>query len=203
MFLLLFSYVILCDFNTIGKSVNKDTNNSYLPLSILEIVLIIWVFTYFCEEFRKFIMNETKLIWPKFKNYFFQNWNGLTMLSIILYFVAIILRFIPNDSCFLAARIILSIDIIFWYLKSLRAYWFLKNFGPMLILIEQMVLQLIYYTIILALFIFAFGVSTQALMYPNQKLDKNLLKNIFYPGFFVTAKEYYTRSSIMNGKLFN
>lgn len=65
---------------------------------------------------------------------------------------------------------------------------------------EKMVIQLFYFSIILILFIFAFGVSTQAMMFPNQPLNKELLKNIFFPGFFVTAREYYTRSIIMNCK---
>jgi hypothetical protein len=47
---------------------------------------------------------------------------------------------------------------------------------------------------------FAFGVSTQALMYPNQALDKALLNNIFFPSFFVIGGEYYTKDLIMSGK---
>ena len=47
---------------------------------------------------------------------------------------------------------------------------------------------------------FAFGVSTQALMYPNQALDKTLLNNIFFPSFFVIGGEYYTKDLIMSGK---
>ena len=46
---------------------------------------------------------------------------------------------------------------------------------------------------------FAFGVSTQALMYPNQELGKDVLKNIFFPSFFIIGGEYYTRDLIMSG----
>ena len=45
---------------------------------------------------------------------------------------------------------------------------------------------------------FAFGVSTQALLYANQKLNTELLKNVFFPAYFVIAGEYYTRTSIMD-----
>jgi hypothetical protein len=100
----------------------------------------------------------------------------------------------------LIKRVILAIDILFWYVKSLSAYWFVKSVGPMLILIEKMIFQLIFYSLILVLFVFAFGVSTQSLMYPNQLLNTELLKRVFFPGFFVISKEYYTRTDIMDGK---
>jgi len=45
---------------------------------------------------------------------------------------------------------------------------------------------------------FAFGVSTQALLYPNQSLNSDLLKSVFFPAYFVIGGEYYTRSDIMN-----
>ena len=43
------------------------------------------------------------------------------------------------------------------------------------------------------MFMFAFGVSTQSLMFGNQKLDDQLLRQIFFPAFFIIGGEYYTR----------
>lgn len=57
-----------------------------------------------------------------------------------------------------------------------------------------------FFLLIVVLFMFAFGVSTQSLMYHNQALNVNILKNIFFPSFFVIAGEYYTRDTIMAGK---
>lgn len=112
--------------------------------------------------------------------------------------IGMILRFIPNRKCLLGARVILCIDILFWYTKMLQAYWFIRSLGPILVLVERMAVQVLLYLTIFVLFIFSFGVATQSLMYPNQKLDKNLLKNIFFPSFFIIAREYYTRNEIMN-----
>ncbi len=136
----------------------------------------------------------------KFKYFVIQNWNILGIIALLLYFAGLILRFIPDPNCFLAARILLAIDVIFWFFRCLTAYWFIRALGPMLILIEQMLKQLFYFMLIVVLFMFAFGVSTQSLMYHNQPLDSNLLKNVFFPSFFVLGKNYYTRSTIMNGK---
>ncbi len=54
-----------------------------------------------------------------------------------------------------------------------------------------------YFILIMIVFMFAFGVSTQALLYPNQNLNTTLLANVFLPAYFVLAGDYYTRDSIM------
>jgi hypothetical protein len=146
----------------------------------------------------KYAINETYGLRAKLKNHLNQIWNIITLISIILFIIGMILRFIPNSKCLLAARVIMCVDVLFWYTKVLQAYWFIRSLGPMLVLVERMTVQVLLYLAILALFIFSFGVATQSLMYPNQELDKNLLKNIFFPSFFVIAREYYTRNEMMN-----
>ena len=46
---------------------------------------------------------------------------------------------------------------------------------------------------------FAFGITTQSLMYSNAQLDANLFKNIFFPGYYVISGDHYTRSLLANG----
>ena len=147
----------------------------------------------------KIVLDETEVLSTKLKNYLDHYMSPILLVAFVLFFVAIVLRFIPDDDCYKAARVILCIDLIFWFVKSLKAYWSVKLLGPMLVLIENMTVQLFYYVIILLLFVFAFGISTQALMFPNQPVGKHLLKSIFFPAFFIIGKEYYTRENIMNG----
>ena len=204
LFLLLFSYILLCDFEQINKK-SEHFESVYgkfrnVVVAIPEIVLIIWVSVFVLEELRELYINESKVLRGKIKSYMLQNWNWLGVIAIIMFYVGITLRFISNDQCFLAARVILCVDILFWYVIGLKAYRFIKSVGPIVIVIEKMTAQLFYFVLIVLAFIFAFGVATQSLMYPNQALDKYLLKNVFFPGFFVFGKEYYTRSEIMNGK---
>ena len=54
---------------------------------------------------------------------------------------------------------------------------------------------------IILVFMFAFGVSTQGLMYSNQNLDKDLIKNIFLPAYFIIGGEYFTRDTIMGASM--
>ena len=49
------------------------------------------------------------------------------------------------------------------------------------------------------MFIFAFGIVTQALLYPNQTLNLTLLGNIFLPAYFILVGDDFTlRGNIMN-----
>jgi hypothetical protein len=52
---------------------------------------------------------------------------------------------------------------------------------------------------IVLIFMFAFGVSTQALLYPNQDLDLVLLGNVFIPSYFImSGDDYKIRKNILS-----
>jgi len=123
----------------------------------------------------------------------------ITLIAIVFYLAGLTLRFIPNNTaCFQAARVILSIDVILWYFLQLNAYCSVEALGPLFVLMERIARKLLYFLLVLVLVIFAFGVATQSLMYPNQRLDADLLKKVFFPTFFFLGHEHYTRHEIMN-----
>ena len=64
-------------------------------------------------------------------------------------------------------------------------------------MINKMIRELMYFILIVLVFIFAYGVSTQSLMYHNQKLELALLKNIFFPAYFMLGGDYYEREKLM------
>ncbi len=117
---------------------------------------------------------------------------------------------------FILIRVILCIDLIFWYIKALSFYRLIFTFGPKLLMIQNMVItkfnvktnntqinfilkliELIKFLLFIIVFIFTFGVSTQALLFPNQNLDLTLLANIFYPSFLLmTGGDYIFQDQI-------
>lgn len=68
-------------------------------------------------------------------------------------------------------------------------------------MINQMVYELAYFISIILVFMIAYGVANQSLLYHNQEFDLELLKNIFFPTFFVIGGDYYEKDTIMDGKL--
>lgn len=94
-------------------------------------------------------------------------------------------------------RIILCIDVLFWFSRSLHSFSFVRTLGPKLFMIRRMLNELTYFMFIVIVFVFAYGVATQALMYHNQDPDLSLLKNVFFPAYFVIGGEYYEREKLM------
>jgi hypothetical protein len=136
----------------------------------------------------------------KLKDFFFDVWNAIEFVSIVIFLIGEILRFVPNnDNCYAAARIIISIDVILWFFKSLYTYVFLKSLGPKLYMIAKMVVELLYFLLIIVLFMFAFGISSQSLMFPNSNLDSYLFRSVFFPAYFVSAGNYLSLSTVLNG----
>ena len=105
-FLSLFSYIVLCDFFPMGTNANS-VNNSGLPISITEIVLAVWIGMFTLDKFVS-----------KLNHFPYEDFNILDSLAIIFYFISLILRLIPNDNCYLAARL----DSIFQIKKLLFIY---------------------------------------------------------------------------------
>jgi hypothetical protein len=188
MYLLLFSYVLLCDFYPIkGTSIKEP-----------EIVVIIWTHLLLCEKIHQFAQIESKLLSTRFTLFFSDYWNIIESIAIVLFMIGMTLRLINNcPNCYIAGRAVLSIDIIFWFINSLHAYAMLEEVGPKLIMIRAMSLELLYFIVFILLFIFSFGISTQGLMYHNINFSDKTLMNIFFPPYFVLGGEYYTRETIM------
>lgn len=159
----LFSFVILCDFYMVNEGDPLTTLG--LAISIPEIILIVWIasfaadlirkvrrnyFLFFLKKedkvlilnilfFLKYFNNDQKLLKARLRNFFSDYWNQIDLISIAIYIVGLVLRFIPNENCFIAARIIMCIDILFWFSKSLYTYLFWKDLGPKITMIKNMV----------------------------------------------------------------
>ncbi|RNA33304.1 transient receptor potential cation channel subfamily M member 4-like, partial [Brachionus plicatilis] len=196
-FLTLFCYVILCDFYAIEFAQQSPTSHS-LNISAIEIVLIIWVFSFLIERIHYFYVIESKIFWTKCKLFILNLLNAMYAIAIILFIVGIALRFIPNrPDCHKASRIILSLDVIFWFLNFLHVYTSVKVMGPKLIMMMKMVYELIYFIFIVLAFLMAFGISYHALNYHNIRPSLDLVKNFFLPSFFIIPQEYYTVDSLL------
>jgi hypothetical protein len=82
-------------------------------------------------------------MYRKIGMYFAMFWNKLDALAIILFFIGCILRFLPISQCFCGARIILAVDLSFWYIRTLDIFSAVKRLGPKLVMIGEMVNSLI------------------------------------------------------------
>ncbi|CAF1487785.1 unnamed protein product, partial [Rotaria sordida] len=146
--------------------------------SISEYILFIWVTTLLCEEIRQFFSLEAKSIRNAVVAYFEVFWNQLDVLAIILFYVGFILRFLPYTECFCAARIVFSVDITMWFIRSLDLFAAIKRLGPKLVMIGEMMHDLKFYMIMLIVFITGFGVSSYSLIYGAKAFTWHLPREI-------------------------
>ena len=94
----------------------------------------------------------------------------------------------------------MSFDLIVWYFKSLQMYVLVKKLGPKLIMIRRMVVQLCMFMLIVVLFMFAVGISLQALTYHNVPLNWSLVPTIFLPVFWFIGGQFDNYQSYLMGK---
>ncbi|CAF0789998.1 unnamed protein product [Adineta ricciae] len=204
-FLFLFSYVILCDFfplyefqsdvcapaneperifsqssNQPNASVNTPTNELHKRdrPAISELILAGWIFTLLCEEIRQFFSTEAKTIRNAITAYFQTFWNQLDVIAIFLFYVAFALRFLPGSECFCAARIVLSVDLTLWFIRSLDIFAAVKRLGPKLVMIGEMAHDLKFFMLMLTVFILGFGVSSYSLLYGTKDFSWHLPREI-------------------------
>lgn len=179
----------------------SQTTTFNTSISLSESLLIIWALSFMIQKIKDLYVSESRRLRSKIKLFFDDMGNVIEVGASIGFIIGIILRFIPNNyNCYLASRIILSIDISVWFTKTLDTYMIIKQLGPKLVMIVRMSYELAGFVFIFLIFMFAFGVSTQSLMYHNLPLDWTLIKHVFFPAYFIIGGEYYTAETIMNAQ---
>ncbi|XP_071494819.1 transient receptor potential cation channel subfamily M member 5-like [Diadema antillarum] len=175
-FLVLFSYVILCDFHP--------------EPSLSEYVLIGWVCTLIIETLRQMIsiggfFNCRKFFHSWLRNYYYL----VDTLTMVLFSAGTVLRHFPGY--LEAARIVHSVTLILFYIRLLHIFSVNKHLGPKLIMIMKMINDLLVFICILMVFLLAYGIAVQAVLFPHVTDPAELLKGIFYYSYFQIYGELF------------
>ncbi|CAF4011189.1 unnamed protein product, partial [Rotaria sp. Silwood1] len=185
---------------------SKPTTNITIPYglqkrnqpAIQEYILLIWVTTLLCEEIRQLCSLEAQTTRNAIVNYFKGFWNELDVLAIILFYVGFILRCLPATECFCAARIVWSIDLSIWYIRSLEIFAAIQRLGPKLVMIHEMINDLKFYMVLLIVFIFGFGVSSHSLIYGTKEFTWHLPREILHLSYWQIFGEIDVLSKFEN-----
>ncbi|VIO96455.1 Uncharacterized protein BM_BM4357 [Brugia malayi] len=175
-FLSVYTYVILIEFPV------KPTQ--------VEWFLLAYVVAFVMEHFRKLLVQEASTILEKIRVYFDRCWNYLTCLAIITFFIGFAFRcnHLTRHSY---GRIILSCNIVFWYIKLLDFMGVHPRLGPYIQMTGKMIVNMMYILALLLVTLMSFGISRQAITYPHEKWQWLLIRNIFYKPYFMLYGEVY------------
>ncbi|XP_071106506.1 transient receptor potential cation channel subfamily M member 2-like [Haliotis cracherodii] len=163
--------------------------------SALEGILVGWWFTFVWEEIRQIVkikqseQNKCQCCcrWKlsaDFSGYFFDNyWNILDCVSLGFFLIGAVLMTIVHldtsrNDVYEAARVILSLDIMFFTWRILQHLAIFRIMGPVLEMIFQMIKDLFPFLLIMSVFIISQGLAAHALLYPNRDWSPEALIDI-------------------------
>lgn len=174
-FLVLFSYVIL-------------VRQENIP-SISEVVLIIFVCTLFTEEIRQILHSEPPTLGNKFKDWASSKWNILDGFAVVSFFVGLGLRLHPTTRS--AGHVVYCLDVMLWIIRLLDIFSVSKHLGPYVVMIGRMTVDMLYFLLIMVIFLLAYGVAQQAILYPNEAASWSMLSRILFRPYFQVYGELF------------
>ncbi|XP_067672184.1 transient receptor potential cation channel subfamily M member-like 2 [Haliotis asinina] len=168
--------------------------------SVLEGILAGWWLTFVWEEIRQIVKTkpaeQCKCCRDKcqcccswklcsvLKTYFSDNyWNILDCVSLGVFLVGAILMTIVHldttrSDVYEAARVVLSVDIMFFTWRILQYLAIISTMGPVLEMIFKMILDLFPFLVIMLVFIISHGLAAHSLLYPNRDWSPEALIDI-------------------------
>ncbi|XP_041467806.1 transient receptor potential cation channel subfamily M member 5-like [Lytechinus variegatus] len=175
-FLALFSYVLLVEFKA--------------EATITEYVLIGWVGTLAIETIRQMISIGGFFDCRKFIQSWLLNYYYLVdAVCVIMFAAGTVIRHYPGMLD--AARIIHSLTLVTFYIRLLHIFSVNKHLGPKLIMIMKMINDLLVFICILLVFVLAYGIACQAVLFPHVTDTRQMMKGIFYRSYFQIYGELF------------
>ncbi|XP_071166794.1 transient receptor potential cation channel subfamily M member 1-like [Mytilus edulis] len=159
-----FSAFVLTDLDLIG---------SVWDIGIYEWLLYIWLIADFFEEMivpliiRLQYKRSKHTKWFKLKRYIFNVWKVLTLLSYLIILSAVCLRIENSSSNHRLTLRLYSLGLFTMYMRFLQCMIVHSYFGPKIIMIGEMLLELIKFVWIFIVFMMCTGVLYHANMYPS------------------------------------
>ncbi|KAJ8317399.1 hypothetical protein KUTeg_005303 [Tegillarca granosa] len=162
-FLGLYTYMLLVDF-----SVNKIT--------YIEIVCIFWSCTFIVDEIYTFITYPSPTTKGKLRD-----WYGALKIAELLNLVLHVIAFIVHSLHYnQEAKTIYCINGTIFCIGILKTYTANNTLGPKLVMIKNMITELSLFVMILLVFLFAYGISSQGLLYLQRQSSWSILKDVLY-----------------------
>ncbi|XP_068162090.1 transient receptor potential cation channel subfamily M member 4-like [Antennarius striatus] len=168
LFLLLFAYVLLVDFKPPPPS----------GPAITEYVLYFWVFTIVCEEIRETFFLGTMTWRQRLRVYIQDVWNKCDITAITLFVIGLICRMFKWSYEF--GRDVLCVDYMVFTLRLIHIFAIHKQLGPKIIIVGKMVKDVFFFLFFLGVWLMAYGVANQALLYSYDPRPDRIFRRVFY-----------------------
>lgn len=168
LFLVLFAYVLLVDFKPPPPE----------GPSVTECILYFWVFTIVCEEIRETFFKSAATWQQRLRVYIQDVWNKCDVTAITLFIVGLICRMFHLSYGF--GRDVLCIDYMVFTLRLIHIFAVHKQLGPKIIIVGKMMKDVFFFLFFLGVWLMAYGVANQALIYAYDPRSDRIFRRVFY-----------------------
>ncbi|KAG7325505.1 hypothetical protein KOW79_011821 [Hemibagrus wyckioides] len=168
LFLLLFAYVLLMDFKPPPPR----------GPAFWELLLYFWVFTIVCEEIRETFFVGNMTCKQRIRQYAQDLWHKCDLIAISLFLVGMCCRMFQKT--FWLGRAAFCLDYMVFTLRLIHIFAIHKQLGPKIIIVGKMMKDIFFFLFFLAIWLLAYGVANQALMYPYDSSADRIFRRIFY-----------------------
>ncbi|XP_076855123.1 transient receptor potential cation channel subfamily M member 3 isoform X3 [Brachyhypopomus gauderio] len=175
-YLMLFNYIVL---------VKMD-----LWPSPQEWIVIAYIFTNGIEKMREILMSEPGKVLQKVKVWLQEYWNVTDLMAILIFSIGMVLR-LQDPPLMSYGRVIYCVNIIYWYIRLLDIFGVNKYLGPYVMMIGKMMIDMMYFVIIMLVVLMSFGVARQAILNPNEDPSWMLARNIFFMPYWMIYGEVF------------
>ncbi|XP_061577797.1 transient receptor potential cation channel subfamily M member 1-like isoform X2 [Cololabis saira] len=161
--------------------------------SLQEWSVIAYILTLGTEKVRQILMSEPGKLKQKISVWMEDYWNITDLVAIATFLLAVMLRLQPEPYMGYG-RVIYCIDIIFWYIRVLDIFGVNKYLGPYVMMIGKMMIDMMYFVVIMLVVLMSFGVARQAILHPDEEPTWRLARNIFYMPYWMIYGEVFADS---------
>ncbi|CAL8243612.1 unnamed protein product [Lota lota] len=161
--------------------------------SLQEWIVISYIITLGLEKVRQILMSEPGKLKQKINVWLEEYWNITDLVAISVFLIGLLLR-LQNEPYMGYGRVIYCVDIIFWYIRVLDIFGVNKYLGPYVMMIGKMMIDMLYFVVIMLVVLMSFGVARQAILHPDEKPTWRLARNIFYMPYWMIYGEVFADS---------
>ncbi|KAF4081348.1 hypothetical protein AMELA_G00160320 [Ameiurus melas] len=161
--------------------------------SMQEWLVISYILTLGLEKVRQILMSEPGKLKQKINVWLEEYWNITDLVAISIFLLGLLLRLQPEPYMGYG-RVIYCVDIIFWYIRVLDIFGVNKYLGPYVMMIGKMMIDMLYFVVIMLVVLMSFGVARQAILHPDEEPTWRLARNIFYMPYWMIYGEVFADS---------
>ncbi|XP_017577051.1 transient receptor potential cation channel subfamily M member 1a isoform X1 [Pygocentrus nattereri] len=161
--------------------------------SLQEWIVISYIITLGLEKVRQILMSEPGKLKQKINVWLEEYWNITDLVAITTFLLGLLLR-LQNEPYMGYGRVIYCVDIIFWYIRVLDIFGVNKYLGPYVMMIGKMMIDMLYFVVIMLVVLMSFGVARQAILHPDEEPTWRLARNIFYMPYWMIYGEVFADS---------